>query len=84
MKRMRWVGLDGENSFSDLDPAQRRQTDVQQNQIGLERLCLLNGFGAVGGFTDNFPFRQLLAERREHGVATVRSRLRLAHGVSIP
>jgi hypothetical protein len=45
----------GENPFCDLDPAQRRQTDVQQNQIGLQRLCLLNGFGAIGGLTDNFP-----------------------------
>ena len=48
--------VDGENPFGDLDPAQRREPDVQQNQIGLELRGLLDGFGAIRGFADDVPF----------------------------
>ena len=48
-----WV--DGENPFGDLDPAQRRKPDVQQNQIGLELRGLLDGFGTIRGFADDVP-----------------------------
>jgi hypothetical protein len=49
-----WV--DGENPFGDLDPTQRREPDVQQNQIGRELRGLLDGFGAISGFANDVPF----------------------------
>ena len=44
-----------ENPLGDLDAAHRRQADIQQYQIRLERLCAGYRFRPVGGFADDLP-----------------------------
>src|SRR5262245_34431304 len=53
-------GIRGENPLCDLDSAERRKTDVQQNEIGLQRVSLLNRLGAVRRLANNSPFDRRL------------------------
>src|SRR5262249_46760284 len=56
----------GENPFSGLDPAERRKPDVQQNEIGLQRISLLNRFRAVRRLANDSPL-----DRRLQNVANM-------------
>src|SRR5215475_7078464 len=49
-----------ENPFCDLDSAERRKTDVQQNEIGLQRVSLLNRFRAVRRLANDSPLDRRL------------------------
>jgi hypothetical protein len=48
-----------EDSARRFDPVQRRETDVEQNQIRSKIRRLVNGIGSISGFTDNLPARTL-------------------------
>src|SRR5262245_5659552 len=50
---LRRVG--GENFFRDLDATESGKAHVQKDQIGFERLSLLNRFRAICRFTDDLP-----------------------------
>jgi hypothetical protein len=52
-----------EDSAGRFDAVQRRQTDIEQNQIGPKIRGFLDGIGSISGFAD-YPPASALAKRR--------------------